>query len=92
MEAFVPLVYRHTMRLDIGIARDSTALTLMSVDVERISSGLQYVHEVWASPIDIGLALWLLERQLGLAVVAFASIFIGKCRRCERPTEQVLFC
>ncbi|KGO45062.1 ABC transporter, integral membrane type 1 [Penicillium expansum] len=64
------------MRLDIGIARDSTALTLMSVDVERISSGLQYVHEVWASPIDIGLALWLLERQLGLAVVAFASIFI----------------
>ncbi|EKV04366.1 ABC transporter, putative [Penicillium digitatum PHI26] len=64
------------MRLDVGIARDSAALTLMSVDVERISSGLQYVHEVWASPIDIGLALWLLERQLGLAVVAFASIFI----------------
>ncbi|OQD90867.1 hypothetical protein PENANT_c001G04474 [Penicillium antarcticum] len=64
------------MRLDAGVARDSAALTLMSVDVERIGSGLQYVHEVWASPIDIGLALWLLERQLGLAVVAFASVFL----------------
>ncbi|KAJ5350728.1 hypothetical protein N7541_008455 [Penicillium brevicompactum] len=72
----VPLIYRHTMQLDAGVARDSAALTLMSVDVERISSGLQYVHEVWASPIDIGLALWLLERQLGLAVVAFASVFL----------------
>ncbi|KAJ6125118.1 hypothetical protein N7471_012435 [Penicillium samsonianum] len=74
--SLVPLVYRHTMRLDVGIARDSAALTLMSVDIERISSGLQHVHEVWASPIDIGLALWLLERQLGLAVVAFAAIFV----------------
>ncbi|KAJ5770022.1 uncharacterized protein N7511_002073 [Penicillium nucicola] len=74
--SIVPLVYRYTMRLDAGVARDSAALTLMSVDVERISSGLQYVHEVWASPIDIGLALWLLERQLGLAVVAFASVFL----------------
>jgi hypothetical protein len=78
--SIVPLVYRHTMHLDVGVARDSAALTLMSVDVERISSGLQYVHEVWASPIDIGLALWLLERQLGLAVVAFASVFLCKFR------------
>jgi len=78
--SIVPLVYRHTMHLDVGVARGSAALTLMSVDVERISSGLQYVHEVWASPIDIGLALWLLERQLGLAVVAFASVFLRKFR------------
>ncbi|KAJ5498183.1 ABC transporter integral membrane type 1 [Penicillium expansum] len=73
------------MRLDIGIACDSPALTLMSVDVERISSDLQYVHEVWASPIDIGLTLWLLERQLGLAVVAFASIFIAYTTTSSGP-------
>lgn len=80
--SIVPLVYRHTMRLDVGAARGSAALTLMSVDVERISSGLQYVHEVWASPIDIGLALWLLKRQLGVAVVAFTSIFVGMSGPC----------
>lgn len=84
--SIVPLVYRHTMQLDAGVARDAAALTLMSVDVERISSGLQYVHEVWASPIDIGLALWLLERQLGLAVVAFASVFL--CEYLSTHAEQ----
>lgn len=90
--SLVPLVYRHTMRLDVGIARDSAALTLMSVDIERISSGLQHVHEVWASPIDIGLALWLLERQLGLAVVAFAAIFVGKYRQYIRLVGRALCC
>ncbi|KAF7158902.1 hypothetical protein CNMCM5623_004081 [Aspergillus felis] len=74
--SLVPLVYRQTLRLDVGSVRDSAALTLMSVDIERISSGLRYVHEVWASPIDVALALWLLQRQLGIAAAAPAGIFV----------------
>jgi ABC-type multidrug transport system fused ATPase/permease subunit len=75
--SLVPLVYRQTLRLDVGSVRDSAALTLMSVDIERISSGLRYVHEIWGSPIDVALALWLLQRQLGVAAVAPAGIFVG---------------
>ncbi|THC98398.1 hypothetical protein EYZ11_002117 [Aspergillus tanneri] len=74
--SLVPLMYRQTLRLDVAAVRDSAALTLMSVDIERISSGLRYLHEIWASPIDVGLALWLLQRQLGVAAVAPAGIFI----------------
>ncbi|GFF54141.1 metal resistance protein YCF1 [Aspergillus udagawae] len=74
--SLVPLVYRQTLRLDVGSVRDSAALTLMSVDIERISSGLRYVHEIWGSPIDVALALWLLQRQLGVAAVAPAGIFV----------------
>lgn len=50
----------------------------MSVDVERISPGIRHICEVLASLIDITIALCLLERQLGLAAVAFASLFIDK--------------
>lgn len=68
--SLVPLIYTQTLQLDASAVRDSAALTLMSVDIERISSGLRYFHEIWASPIDIGLALWLLQQQLGVAAAA----------------------
>ncbi|OAL69956.1 multidrug resistance protein [Trichophyton violaceum] len=74
--SLVPLIYTQTLHLDTSAVRDSAALTLMSVDIERISSGLRYFHEIWASPIDIGLALWLLQQQLGVAAVAPAAIFL----------------
>lgn len=41
------------------------SLTLMSTDVERIVQGMQYVHEAFVSFFTLGVALWLLERQLG---------------------------
>ncbi|KAL4811793.1 P-loop containing nucleoside triphosphate hydrolase protein [Aspergillus spinulosporus] len=74
--SLVPLMYRQTLRLDLGAVRNSAALTLMSVDIERVASGLRNLHEVWASPVDVALALWLLERQLGVAAVAPAGIFV----------------
>ncbi|KAG5202770.1 Fatty acid synthase subunit alpha [Trichophyton interdigitale] len=72
--SLVPLIYTQTLQLDASAVRDSAALTLMSVDIERISSGLRYFHEIWASPIDIGLALWLLQQQLGVAAAALLSL------------------
>ncbi|KAL4964262.1 P-loop containing nucleoside triphosphate hydrolase protein [Aspergillus stella-maris] len=74
--SLVPLMYRQTLRLDVGAVRDSAALTLMSVDTERVASGLRNLHEVWASPVDVALALWLLQRQLGVAAVAPAAVFV----------------
>ncbi|KAL4902740.1 hypothetical protein BDW74DRAFT_186698 [Aspergillus multicolor] len=74
--SLVPLMYSQTLRLDIGFVRDSAALTLMSVDIERVASGLRNLHEVWASPVDVALALWLLTRQLGVAAVAPTGVFV----------------
>ncbi|EGE09617.1 hypothetical protein TEQG_08556, partial [Trichophyton equinum CBS 127.97] len=75
--SLVPLIYTQTLQLDASAVRDSAALTLMSVDIERISSGLRYFREIWASPIDIGLALWLLQQQLGVAAAALLEIRLG---------------
>jgi ATP-binding cassette, subfamily C (CFTR/MRP), member 1 len=41
----------------------------MSTDVQRICEALALVHELWACPIDIGLAVWLLEAEIGLAML-----------------------
>ena len=48
----------------------SAALTLMSADVERIIRGLLNINELWAKPIEVAFASWLLSRQVGASFVA----------------------
>lgn len=64
----VSLVYARSMRLDpTDQAKAGAALTLMSADVELIAGGAGSLHEIWAAPIEIGVGIWLVERQLGVA-------------------------
>ena len=74
--SLVSLIYMKTLSISIPTAQDSSAVTLMSTDVERSGIGLRYMHEVWASPIDIGLSIYLLERELGPASAAPGVIFL----------------
>ena len=45
--------------------------------IETICQGLTNIHELWAVPIELGIALWLLERQLGLAFLAPGAVAIS---------------
>ena len=74
--SLVALIYLKTLNTSIPIAQDSSAVTLMSTDVERSGTGLRYMHEIWASPIDIGLSIYLLERQIGPASAAPGVLFL----------------
>ncbi|KAJ5727128.1 multidrug resistance-associated protein [Penicillium malachiteum] len=56
--------------------QDRAALTLMGTDVERIVTGFRSIHELWASPIEIVIGIWLLARQVGVASVVPAVIAI----------------
>lgn len=59
-----------TARLNLMAVSDpKAAMTLMSADVERITDGIRPLHDFWASIIQIGIALYLLERQMGVACV-----------------------
>ncbi|KAJ5492161.1 ABC transporter integral membrane type 1 [Penicillium expansum] len=72
----ISLIHRQTVRaraVDLG---ETTAITLMGTDVERIASGFRSIHEMWASLIDIAVAIYLLERQLGVACLVPAVIVI----------------
>ncbi|KAK3365047.1 ABC transporter [Lasiosphaeria ovina] len=65
-------IYRSTVAAELG-ARDSTptaAVTLMSTDVERIVHGFISLHEFWACTVELGIGLWLLQRQISMAFLA----------------------
>ncbi|KAI1078911.1 ATPase-like protein [Whalleya microplaca] len=76
----VGAVYRKTT--EMKLSNDAAALTLMSTDIERIRLGFLNLHEFWANTIEVGLASWLLYRQVGAAfaaplVVVLCCVFGG---------------
>ncbi|KAI5924949.1 ATPase-like protein [Camillea tinctor] len=78
----VGAVYRMTTEIKLSATTDGAALTLMSTDIERIRLGFLNLHEFWANTIEVGLASWLLYRQVGAAfaaplVVVLCSILEG---------------
>lgn len=59
-------------------ANDMNAVTLMSTDTQRIADGTKFVHEIWATVVEAGIAMFLLERQVGALAAAPLGIAIGK--------------
>ncbi|KAH6652223.1 putative ABC multidrug transporter [Truncatella angustata] len=49
---------------------DDSVLTVMSLDINRVYGGLHNIHELWANTLEVALAAWLLQRQLGAAFAA----------------------
>ncbi|EPS27187.1 hypothetical protein PDE_02130 [Penicillium oxalicum 114-2] len=70
------LICDKTLRLSLVDAEKSASLTLMSTDIERIGQGLQFVHEIWATPVEFAVALYLLAREVGLGCLAPMAIVI----------------
>lgn len=73
----VSSIYYKTTEISITALDNSAAVTLMSTDVERIEVGLRVTHELWANIIQVGLATWLLQRELGLACLV--PIVVAVC-------------
>jgi hypothetical protein len=62
---------------DKSEASNSAALTLIGPDVMAIASALENFHELWANPIEIVLAIWLLSRETGAGSIGPAVAVIG---------------
>jgi ATP-binding cassette subfamily C (CFTR/MRP) protein 1 len=50
----------------------------MSTDTENICQSFALLHEMWASPIECAVALYLLYMQLGPAALAPVVVTIGR--------------
>lgn len=74
----VSMIYKKSGTLTIKDADPAASLTLMSADIERIVQGWQTMHDIWANVIEIGLAIFLLERQLGVACVIPVAVSVSK--------------
>ncbi|KAL0930703.1 ABC transporter [Colletotrichum truncatum] len=66
----ISAIYHKTTVVTLAAANDSEALTLINADVDRVKNGFQQIHEYWANTIEVALACWLLQRQIGVAFVA----------------------
>lgn len=73
----VSLIYRKTGTLSLQHVDPAASLTLMSADMERIVQGVQTMHEIWANAMEVGVAIYLLEVQLGVACVVPVVVSIG---------------
>ncbi len=66
----VTAIYETTTTLPSYGNDNAAAVTLMNTDVTRIRGSLRDAHECWANVVEVAIACYLLERQLGAAFVA----------------------
>lgn len=81
-------IFDHTLKLSTSSLNESKAVTLMSSDIERIGTGLRNVHEIWACIIEIALAMWLLQGQLGISIIATGLVTLCVCLPLSSPGEK----
>lgn len=74
----VSMMFAKTPLIKANAADPASSLTLMSADIERITHGWQTMHECWASVVEVAVAIWLLQRQLGAACAIPIGVAVGK--------------
>lgn len=73
------LTYEHMMNLPLGTTDESSAMSLMGTDIEMLAEYfLSTVCETWANVLQLGLATWLLQTQVGVVCIAPFVVVIRK--------------
>jgi hypothetical protein len=75
--SLITLIFDKTLHINSSAATNAEAITLMSADIDRINSSMRLIHEIYASLIEIAIALWLLYNLLGVAIMAPIIWVIG---------------
>ncbi|OBT65136.1 hypothetical protein VE03_04736 [Pseudogymnoascus sp. 23342-1-I1] len=78
--SLVNAIYAQTLDLSVNSLDESAAVTLMSLDVERICTAIQPIHNIWSSPLEITLAIWLLQKEIGVSLLG--PLFITALAIC----------
>lgn len=81
----VALIFEKTLGLEAAKAREGDAVSLMSADIEGIEPGIELIHEIWASVIELGIALYLLQMQVGAACFFVVIPAAGKFFQVNTP-------
>lgn len=65
--AIVPSVTAKTLRIPLDQTNSAEALSHINTDIETIIPGITLLHEIWAGLLEVGIAIYLLYRQIGAA-------------------------
>ena len=63
----VTAIYDTALEVDSTALGTGTTSTLINNDIDIIMNGLDALHEVWASVITLGVAMWLIYKQISWA-------------------------
>ncbi|KAH8689094.1 putative multidrug resistance-associated protein [Talaromyces proteolyticus] len=77
----ISMIYKKTTLLKANEFKGAEAITLMETDVDKIMTAVKNLHESWASILQAGVAIWLLERQVYVAcvvptIVSLACVYL----------------
>lgn len=72
------MIFRQTVSLKADDLKDRAAVTLMGTDIERIVLTFNNLHQIWAAVLEVGIAVFLLQRQIASASVVPVVISIGR--------------
>lgn len=67
--SLISAIFSRSTELSTGDVADSAAVTLMSSDVDAIIRAWRQLHEIWATLIQVPVAVWLLSTHIGWACV-----------------------
>ncbi|KAJ6184246.1 ABC transporter integral membrane type 1, partial [Penicillium mononematosum] len=70
----VTMIYSKTLHQASDQCQEAGSTTLMSTDIDRIATGLLNSHELWASPVEIVIALVLLGKCVGYPSITALGI------------------
>ncbi|EHK99656.1 putative Metal resistance protein YCF1 [Glarea lozoyensis 74030] len=65
-------------------------MILMSADIERITQGWQTIHDIWANVLEVAIAIYLLERQMGAACAVPIAVAIVSMAGSLAATNLVM--
>lgn len=66
------------MGLGVTAASERVAITLMSTDIDGITSGIKDMREIWANIFELGVAVYLLQRNIGSACFVAVIPAVGE--------------
>jgi ATP-binding cassette subfamily C (CFTR/MRP) protein 1 len=73
----ISMLYNKATDVTLTDVDTASSLTLMSADIERIVTGMQTAHELWSNILEVAIAIFLLQRELGAACVIPIGVAIG---------------
>jgi len=96
----VAMIYNKGLSISCQSKQDKTSgeiINFMSVDAQRVGDFVWYMHDVWLVIVQVGLALVILYKNLGLAsiaalvttvIVMLANVPLGKLQ--EKFQEKIM--
>ncbi|KAF5875138.1 putative abc multidrug protein [Botrytis fragariae] len=76
--SLVSLIYTKSLSIENQMDDPSSALTLMSTDVDRICQSVVMLHDLWSRPLELILGIVLLAFQIGwVCTMPLVVIFVS---------------